>query len=188
MMTESGTRNRSHGLRRELLHGQALRMGVQIVCVPSSWALYEERFAQTLDQFALDGFTHGIYGDIDFPENRRWAEQISARAGVIALEPLWSQGRAILLTEFLQLGFKAKIVAIKQRALPPRMLGQDLGWDLLEEIQALGCDVSGEKGEYHTVVYDGPIFSTPLPLVRGESVSRGGYLVLDYRLATGELP
>lgn len=184
MMTDSGARSRSHGLRADVLQAQADCMGVRLEYVPSSWDTYEERFLNTLTGLASEGYSHGVFGDIDFERNRRWAETICERAQLRAEEPLWEESRLSLLEEFLELGFRAMIVAVGDRFLPPDFLGRDLDWALVEEVRRLGCDPSGENGEYHTVVYEGPIFSDTLCLEPGTVVSRDGYHALDYRLAT----
>ena len=81
-----------------------------------------------------------------------------------AVLPLWQEDRKKLVKEFIDLGFKAKIVVVNKTMMSPEFLGRDLSHELLEEIEKTGADVCGENGEYHTVVYDGPLFKTPLNL------------------------
>ncbi len=87
------------------------------------------------------------------------------RASITAVLPLWQKNRRNLVQEFLNLGFKAKIIVVNTTMLDKRFLGQDLSFSLLDEIEKCGADVCGENGEYHTVVYDGPIFRQPVNLV-----------------------
>ena len=81
-----------------------------------------------------------------------------------AVLPLWQENREKLVKEFIDLGFKARIVVVNKTMMSPEFLGRDLSHELLEEIEKTGADVCGENGEYHTVVYDGPLFKTPLNL------------------------
>ena len=83
------------------------------------------------------------------------------------------------MNEFLSLGFKAMIIAIKQGTLDNDFLGKTLGHQLINNMREIGIDASGEKGEYHTVVFDGPIFSSPVPLEKGRYVFSDGYGFLD---------
>ena len=75
-----------------------------------------------------------------------------------AVLPLWNRDRKEIVKEFINLGFKAKIVVVNTKMLDTKFLGQDLSLSLIKEIEESGADPCGENGEYHTVVYDGPIF------------------------------
>ncbi len=94
-------------------------------------------------------------------------------------EPLWKRERRDLLNEFLQLGFKATIIVIKQGALSSSFLGRTLDQQVITDMEKTGIDPSGEKGEYHTVVTDGPIFSSAIHLQLKDQVVRDGYCFLD---------
>lgn len=179
VMLEDGSRSRSHGMRRELLEAQAERLGIANWFVSSGWDDYEARFVRALRRLARRGVTHGIYGDIDFEENLEWVESVTRSADLVPVEPLWGQSRGDLLDEFLGLGFKAKVVSVNANALPRDLVGQNLEWGLVRELGDLGCDLSGEGGEYHTFTYDGPVFSRPLLIGMGEITQRGDYYVRD---------
>ncbi|MCX5860249.1 MAG: adenosine nucleotide hydrolase, partial [Proteobacteria bacterium] len=92
---------------------------------------------------------------------------------------LWKKARFDLLSDFLGLGFSATIVAIKQDVLGADFLGKVLDENLIKEMGKIGIDPSGEKGEYHTVVTDGPTFSFPLQLEFKEKYVHDGYCFLD---------
>jgi len=181
MMTEAGDRSRSHGLSEALLREQASCLGLPIVLHPASWASYEEVFISAVGDLEGTGVRHGVFGDIDLEEHRAWVERVCRTAGVSAHEPLWKGDRRDLLREFIDSGFTATVVAIRDGVLPEEVLGRRIDWSLVDELEAAGVDASGEKGEYHTVVTDGPIFERPLRTEHGVRIVRDGYRFLDVR-------
>lgn len=179
MMIEDGFRSRSHGLRADVLRAQAQALGLPLRLISTSWADYEARFDRALVRLHAGGNRLAVYGDIDNPDHQRWVHEASARQGMAAVLPLWGADRSGLLKEFLNLGFRARIIAIKDGVLPRSLLGRELGPETMEGIARSGVDLSGENGEYHTVVHDGPVFSRPLRLVNGKVVKRDGYWFQD---------
>lgn len=167
MLDEAGGRSRSHGLRPEILEAQASALGVPLRAGRASWATYESEFTALLKGAASDGATSAVFGDIDLAAHRDWEEKICAAAGLRAALPLWLEPRRALVDELLGLGFRAVIVAVKEDALPARLLGRTLDAELVAEIERLGADACGENGEYHTVLVDGPDFAQPISLIPG---------------------
>ncbi|MDV6374338.1 hypothetical protein [Deinococcus arenicola] len=167
MLDEAGERSRSHGLRPEILEAQASALGVPLRTARASWASYESEFTALLTGAAADGATSAVFGDIDLAAHRDWEEKVCAAAGLRASLPLWLEPRRTLVGGLLGLGFRAVIVAIKEDALPARLLGRTLDAELVAEIETLGADACGENGEYHTVLVDGPDFAQPINLVPG---------------------
>lgn len=179
MLDETGKRSRGHHLRVELLGAQADALGVPLEVREASWQDYEGLFVDALGQLRAEGFAEGVFGDIDLAEHRDWVERVCAETGTVAHEPLWLQGRMELLEEFLDSGYTALLVAVKEGALHPDLLGRTLDCDLVEEFVAAGIDASGELGEYHTLVVDGPGFSRRIELVDLGHISYDGYRFLD---------
>ena len=120
-----------------------------------------------------------VFGDIDIDQHRQWAEATCSKAGIDSYLPLWGQTRESLLHDFISFGFRATIIAVKEGSVAPDFLGKELTHDLIEELDASGVDISGEGGEYHTFVFDGPLFSRPLQIVGLDPVVRDGYRYLD---------
>ena len=180
-MTEAGDSSRSHGLTETLLREQASCLGLPIVLHPASWTGYEEVFISAVRGLTDTGIRHGVFGDIDLEEHREWVERVCTTAGVSAHEPLWKEDRRDLLGEFIDSGFAATIVAIRDGTLPDEFLGRRIDWNLVDDLEAAGVDASGERGEYHTVVTDGPIFGHPLAIEPGARIVRDGYRFLDVR-------
>ncbi len=198
MMTEDGTRSRSHGLRADVLRAQAESVGVPITLVPASWSDYEARFVDAVAGLRAEGLTAGVFGDIDVARNRAWVEGVCGPLAVAAHEPLWQRPRRELLADLLALGFRARVVAVRADVLGPGaagrggtgadVLGRVLDAALLDELAAAGVDPSGELGEYHTVVVAGPVLVRPLEVRLGVVVERDGYRFVDVLLRGGGAP
>jgi uncharacterized protein (TIGR00290 family) len=154
----------AHRLKEEIIRAQADAIGIECSIGRAHFNDYEEVFVSNIKSFKELGMDFGIFGDIDLEEHRQWEEKVCSRASITAVLPLWHGERKALVNEFIKLGFKAKIVVVNTTMMDTRFLGQDLTHSLIEEIEASGADVCGENGEYHTVVYDGPIFKKPVDL------------------------
>ena len=179
MLREDGLRSRSHGLPREILQAQADSLGIPLVTKTASWDDYESTFIVALEELKDAGVQVGVFGDIDIDQHRLWEEKVCDAAGIDAYLPLWKAPRLVLLGEFLLLGFDATIVTVNSEKLGKAYLGKLIGLELVKEFVSLGIDPSGEKGEYHTVVTNGPIFSEPVRLKPGEQSLHDGYWFLD---------
>jgi uncharacterized protein (TIGR00290 family) len=179
MLDESGERSRSHGLPLALVESQAASIGIQLVTRSASWEGYEEAFTSALVEMKKSGVAMGVFGDIDIDEHRQWVERVCGNAGVQPVMPLWKAERESLTGELLDAGFEATIVVVKDDKLDKGFLGRVLSRDVLAEVHESGVDMSGEGGEYHTIVTNGPLFSAPVPLRARGQVHRDGYWFLD---------
>jgi uncharacterized protein (TIGR00290 family) len=179
MMTEDGERSRSHGLKLSLLQSQAEAIGIPLVVKNASWDEYEEVFLSTIKDFGERGITNGVFGDIDLEDHIRWVDRVCSSAKIKPFEPLWKQERKILLDEFISLGFKAIIISVKESLLGKNFLGKEIDEGIIRELEESGVDASGEEGEYHTLVIDGPIFSSSIAPGDKGIISINGYSFLD---------
>ncbi|WP_043633307.1 diphthine--ammonia ligase [Nonomuraea candida] len=179
MMTETGERSRSHGLSRDLLTAQAQALGIPVRFAAATWADYEDTFQKTVSGAVQEGLHIGVFGDMDIESHREWVVSTCARAGAAAELPLWGRERAGLMAELVAEGFQAVLVAVREPLLSPDLLGQVIDRDMIRHFGEAGVDLAGEKGEYHTVVVDGPIFRRPLPVTLGEKVLRDGVWFVD---------
>ncbi|MEW6417351.1 MAG: diphthine--ammonia ligase [Nitrospirota bacterium] len=167
MISEDGKYSRSHGIGSDLLRAQAEAIGIPIVQRRTTWETYEEEFKKAVSDFKKEDVQVGVFGDIDLREHRDWVERVCKDMGIEAILPLWKEEREKLLEEFIDLGFKAIIVATQAELLNREWLGRRVDKKFVKEIKAIGnIDLCGEKGEYHTFVYDGPIFKNPVNPVR----------------------
>lgn len=179
MVTENGERSRSHGIRLSVLTAQSKAMNIPLLTRATSWNDYEKEFTAALTSAKKEGVQNVVFGDIDLQEHRDWEERICGGVGMHPFLPLWLEERKSLLGEFLELGFSALIIAVKENILPTALLGRTLSHTVIKEIESRGVDACGEEGEYHTLVYGGPLFQSSLPLIRGKKTRRDGYWFLD---------
>ncbi len=160
-LDETGFKARSHGVSRDLLIAQAQSLGLRSYFIAASWSQYEQLFIQQLESIARDGHSHMIFGDIDLLPHRQWEEKVCAAAGLTAVLPLWNHHRLTLVEEFLALGFKARVVCVDGRFLDASFVGCEFDQAFIARLPAT-VDACGENGEFHTFVYDGPNFKTPV--------------------------
>jgi len=175
-ISEDGERSRSHGIRAGTLELQAKAIGIPIIQVKTSWEDYGENFKKVVTELKQKGVEGGVFGDIDLEEHREWVEGICGELGIKPILPLWGLDPEKLLSEFLALGFEAKIVATR---LDENLLGKDMDESFIAEIERFNCHPCGESGEYHTFVSSGPIFRRPLKLVTGKIEKRDDVWFLE---------
>lgn len=179
MMIEDGEHSRAHNISEEVLKKQADSIGIPIIMRPTSWENYEQTFSTVIRELKQDGIKTGVFGDIDLQEHWDWVEKLSANNGISFLEPLWKMERNTVIKEFIENGFKAIIIAVKEQVLDKKYLGRELTLDLMEAFKKEGIDPAGEEGEYHTFVYSGPIFSKQVKFTIGNDRTIEGYRFLD---------
>ncbi|MBN1102919.1 MAG: diphthine--ammonia ligase [Deltaproteobacteria bacterium] len=175
MFVEDGSLSRSHGQPARAVEAQAEAMGIPLRTACASWDDYEQVFKQTVRGLITEGVRDGVFGDIDLQAHREWIERVCGEIGVRPHLPLWQEERRGMVHEFLQVGFKAVIVAVNAEKLDGRFLGRTLDLALLDELEAEGIDLCGEEGEYHTFVYDGPLFKQPVVFAFGPAQEHKGY-------------
>ena len=148
-----------HGLPVPLLERAAASLGVPLsLAVCGEGEDYNARFTNALRRLRAEGAEAVVFGDIDLQAHRDWCEARCREAGLEAVLPLWMEGREALVREFLDAGYSTMLKVVRLRELPESFLGRVLDRALVEEIQARGADACGENGEYHTMVFDGPLF------------------------------
>lgn len=183
MFTRDGGCTRSHGLRPEVVEAQAQVLGLPLICENADWNDYESRFEAALRRARQLDITHAIFGDIFPATHHQWAEAVSERAGLIAVEPLWSEDTARLAEEFIASGGVAKIVTVRESCLDGgSWLGRELDRAALDELRSLGLDPGGENGEYHTVVTRFAGREGVIALQPGKILEHGGCQLLDMTL------
>jgi diphthine-ammonia ligase len=183
MFAEDGERSRSHGLRPEILAAQAGRLGLRPFSGRCTWETYTDEYIRVLGEVAAAGVTHMIFGDIMFDAHKAWNAKVCAAHGLTPVMPIWNEPTDRLLTEFLASGGEAMIVTVRDGVLDPSWLGRMLTLDAMGEFQRLGVDPCGENGEYHTLVTNSRLFSSPLQVRTGEQVMKGPCRALDLELA-----
>src|SRR6056297_1110257 len=175
MLNEEGDNSRSHNLPFSVLKAQAKSLDIPLTTKRTSWDDYEEKFIETIKEFKKEGIDQGVFGDIDLKENREWEEKVCSKAGLTARLPLWEQAREDLLNEFIELGFKTMIIVVNEDYLDKKYLGKIIDKKLIKEFKDIGIDPSGENGEYHTVVINGPIFNERIQLKKKAQLKHENY-------------
>jgi len=180
MMAEDGKRSRSHGLSATLLKSQAEAMGIPIIQRKATWNDYEEEYKKALSDFKKEGLGAGVFGDIDLQEHRDWVERVCNGAGLKAFLPLWEEEREKLIEQFISCGFKSIVVVTNQEFMGKEWLGRIIDRKFVRDLKLKGgIDLCGEKGEYHTFVYDGPIFKKPVKFAIGKKILRDKHWFLE---------
>ena len=166
-----------HGVRRALLEEQARAIGLplfEVVLDPmSSNDAYEAAFRAAVEKLRAEYPTlrRIAFGDLFLEDVRAYRERLLASVGMEGLFPLWGRPTTPLATEFVSLGFRAHLVCVDTQQLPARFAGLPFDDALLHALPE-AVDRCGERGEFHTFVFDGPIFTRPVALTRGEVVLR----------------
>ena len=181
-ITEEYDRISMHGVRRALLERQAASLGLPLhaVLIPPQCinATYEARMKEALNLHLAHGVQRVAFGDIFLEDLRAYRERNLAQLGMEALFPIWKSDTRELARDFLRLGFRAVAVCVDPRVLDPSFAGRVLDESFFDDLPA-GVDPCGENGEFHTFVFDGPVFRAPIRFVAGEIVMRDGFCFCD---------
>ena len=174
-----------HAVRRSLLDAQARSIGIPLWPVPLPWPCsnedYERIMADVCRQAKAEEIECVAFGDLFLPEVRAYRERQLEGTGLTPVFPLWGLPTDALAREMLAGGLQARITCVDPKVLPPTFAGREFDQALLADLPA-GVDPCGEKGEFHTFAYDGPIFREPIPISTGEVVERDGFVFADLLL------
>lgn len=171
-----------HAVRRSLLQAQADRLGLalHVVNIPSPCPndVYEARMAAAICAARSDGVERMVFGDLFLEDVRAYREGHLAETGVTPVFPLWGRRTDVLAREMIDAGVKAVLTCVDSAMLPAEFAGRTFDESLLADLPA-GTDPCGERGEFHTFVWDGPGFSSPVEIELGEVVARDGFVFRD---------
>lgn len=151
----------AHEETRERMEIQAKRLQIPVHFIVTDFNTYQDDFVNKLHEvkqtFKLDGVA---FGDIYLTGHREWGEQVAVSTGLKAFYPLWTPQEQVtnLLYQFVDLGFKAKVIKVDESKLPKCWMGRRIDESFIDDILHKDVCPLGESGEYHTFVYDGPIF------------------------------
>jgi uncharacterized protein (TIGR00290 family) len=185
-VTEGYDRISMHGVRRELLEAQVARLGIPVhearIPIGASNASYESAMAVVLRELTTRGITRVVFGDLFLTDVREYRERLLGALGMRGHYPLWMQDTRRLAHTFIEDGFRAVLVCVDPRQIDPALCGREFDHALLADLPP-SADPCGEKGEFHTFVYDGPLFEHAIPIERGDVVERDGFWFADLRVA-----
>jgi len=161
--------SRSHGIKKDFIKLQADSLGIKIIQEKIGES-YEANFKKVISKLKSEGVTAGVFGDIYLEEHKVWIDGVCSDMEIEAVFPLWGNDTRKLLNEFISEEFKTMVVAIDNTKLSAEWLGRIIDHDFYKDIIKLGhIDACAEKGEYHSFVYDGPIFKSPISFATGKT-------------------
>jgi len=182
-INEAVQRVAMHAVRRDVLEAQARAAGqlLRIVAIPDpcSNQEYEARMRVCVADAVAEGFTHMAFGDLFLEDVRRYREQLLASTGLSPLFPLWQLPTPQLAAAMIAGGLRARVACVDTRILDSTLAGREFDASLLAALPT-GVDPCGENGEFHTCVYDGPMFTGAIPIETGEMVTREPFAWRDF--------
>jgi uncharacterized protein (TIGR00290 family) len=171
-----------HAVRRTLVEAQAERVGLplHIVEIPSPCPndVYEAQMAAALAVAAESGVTNVAFGDLFLADIRAYREQALAGSGFTPLFPLWGLPTDALARRMVSAGARAVVTCVDPQQLDPAFVGRQFDEQFLADLPA-SVDPCGERGEFHTFIWDGPAFSDPIDVAIGEIIERDGFAFCD---------
>ncbi len=181
-LTEGYDRIAMHGVRRELLKRQAESIGLPLheVFIPPQCVnpVYEARMEEALRLFYNQGVRTVAFGDIFLEDLREYREKNLARIGMGAIFPIWKRDTRELIRFFHAQRFRAVVACVDPKVLDPSFAGRELDETFFRDLPPQ-ADPCGENGEFHTFVFDGPIFQSPILIRTGDVVTRDGFVFCD---------
>jgi len=174
-----------HAVRREVLEAQATAVEVPLWTVPLPWpcpnAEYESRMRDVCARAVAERVDAIAFGDLFLTSIREYREKQLSGTGLEPLFPVWGLPTAELAREMIASGLRARITCVDPKVLPREFAGREFDSAFLSDLPGM-VDPCGENGEFHSVVYDGPMFRRPLALDRGDVVDRDGFVFADFLL------
>jgi uncharacterized protein (TIGR00290 family) len=173
-----------HGVRRSVLEAQAEAAQLPLWIVPLPWPcsneVYEQRMAEVCQRAVAERVDAMAFGDLFLPDVRAYRETQLKPTGLEPLFPLWEKPTAALAREMMAGGLRAKLSCVDTKQLAESFAGREFDVALLRDLPP-EADPCGERGEFHTCVYAGPMFAKPLHLEAGEVVNRDGFVFADFQ-------
>jgi len=173
-----------HSTRRALLEAQARAAGLPLYAVPLPWPCSNEAYESAMRSACRAAVDQGIeavaFGDLFLEDVRRYREEKLEGTGLQPVFPLWGLDTRLLAEEMIAGGLRARIVCIDPKKLPADFAGRDFDRQFLRDLPT-GVDPCGENGEFHSVVYAGPMLREAIPVESGDVVERDGFVFADVR-------
>lgn len=171
-MTEGFDRVSIHGVRHELLKHQADSLGIALreVWIPEGCTneVYQERMQQAVSEMQADGITHIVFGDIHLADVRAYREKMMEGTGITPIFPLWGGPVGEISLDFIDLGFQTVITCVDMDQIDRSFAGRVYDESLIKDYPVASRDICGENGEFHTFVFNGPNFKSPIKYELGK--------------------
>lgn len=178
-----------HAVRRELVERQASSAGLPLWAVPLPWPCSNEQYELLMAETCARAIAAGIegiaFGDLFLEDVRSYREKQMRDTGLEPIFPLWGQPTGDLAKQMIASGIRAKLTCVDTEKLDASFVGREFDENLLAALPE-GVDPCGEKGEFHSFVYAGPMLSVEIPVLVGESVVRDQFVFADLNPATAD--
>jgi uncharacterized protein (TIGR00290 family) len=189
-VNEAHDRVAMHAVRSELLRAQAEAAGLELWTVPipspCSNAEYESAMQAALARARAAGIERMAFGDLFLEDIRRYREDKLRGTGISPVFPLWGLPTDALAREMIAAGLRARLTCVDPKQLPASFAGREFDGSLLADLPD-SVDPCGERGEFHSFAYDGPMFSRPIPVRSGDVMERDGFVFADLLPAASSL-
>jgi uncharacterized protein (TIGR00290 family) len=164
-----------HGVRRDLVLAQAASINIPLITLElpeqPGMSEYENAMLSQVNWLKEKAITHSVFGDIFLEDLKKYREEKLAAVGINCVFPIWKRDTKQLMNAFIDAGFKAIIVCVNEKDLDKSFCGREIDINFCRDLPRT-VDPCGENGEFHTFVYDGPIFSRPIRFKKGDIVHR----------------
>jgi uncharacterized protein (TIGR00290 family) len=181
-MNEQFDRVAMHAVRRRLLEAQAEAAGVPLRTVQLPWPCtnehYEERMQVAVSQAVAEGFTHVAFGDLFLEDVRKYREEKLAGTGLTPIFPIWGIPTDQLAEQMIEGGLRSVLTCVNPKHLDRSFAGRQFNRALLDDLPS-SVDRCGERGEFHSFAWDGPMFNRPVAIQVGKVVDRDGFVFAD---------
>jgi diphthamide synthase (EF-2-diphthine--ammonia ligase) len=178
-----------HAVRVELLQAQADALGLPLwqIPIPSPCPneVYERAMAAAVERAVAEGFTHAAFGDLFLEDIRRYREERLAGSGLTPMFPLFGADTGALARTMVAGGLRARLTCVYPKVVDRRFAGREFDSALLDELPP-SVDPCGERGEFHSFAYAGPMFAKPIAIASGEVVERDGFVFADVLPASSQ--
>ncbi len=176
--TKESERISMHGVHVNLLQAQAKAVGLPLhmIQLPTTCPMeeYSQIMKRAIGKLKAEGYSHSVFGDIALEDLKAYREEILATQGITGVFPLWKIPTNEQALRFIEAGFKAVVVCVNGSLMDSSFVGREFDKHFLADIKNLPAEIDpcGENGEFHSFVYDGPIFHNPVPWTRKEVVTQ----------------
>ena len=181
-INESAQRVAMHAVRVELLQAQADALGLPLwqIPIPSPCPneVYEQAMAKAVARAVAEGFTHMAFGDLFLEDVRQYRVDRLAGTGLTPIFPLFGADTTALARTMVESGLRARLTCVNPKVIDRAFAGREFDARLLDELP-LAIDPCGERGEFHSFAYAGPMFRAPIPIETGITVERDGFVFTD---------
>ncbi len=171
-----------HGVRRMLLERQAASLGLQLhqllISKGATNEEYETKIGEAFSLYRERGIDSIVFGDLFLEDIRAYREQFLARHRMRCLFPVWQRDTSVFIRQFLELGYRAVVTCVDSNVLDQSFAGRLIDESFLSSLPAQ-VDPCGENGEFHSFVFDGPIFTAPVKFSLGQTVLRESFWFRD---------